>query len=268
MRLIASARTIMVTLRVAFRSSVTSRIGIVLSCMQTIVTIGVLFFIFRTAFAQTGVVNGVTFSVAMWSLAMYSFFWGIGTKNIAIDIAQGVKNGSIETHVVRPQHFLQHIVAFRLGRQVNTVVLQSGINIILVLCFVGAPILLMNAVWWLEVLSLFFCGALLGVLMYICVGLWAFWMEDIQPIIWITDKATMILGGAFVPVAMLPVNIQRIAEWSPFGAMISFVRAFNSNFGEIFFALLLPQLLWIGFFGCASVALWYSARKRISINGG
>lgn len=268
MRLIASARTAAVTLRLAFRSSMTGKVGIVLVCAQTVITSGVLFLIFGTAFAQKGVVNGITLSAAMWSLAMYSLFWGLGVKNIATDIAQGVKDGSIETHLVRPQHFLQHIVAFRVGRQVNAVLIQGCVNSILVLCFVGAPLLVMTAVWWLEVITLFLFGVVLGVLMYICVGLGAFWMEDVKPVTWIADKATMILGGAFVPVAMLPVSIQRIAEWSPFGATISFARAFSPNFGEIFFALLFSQLLWVSIFGCACVALWHSARNRISVNGG
>ena len=268
MQLIANIRSFAATFRISFRASLESKMSVAFSFANTVIVMGVLYGIFQVAFAQTGSIRGLTFPAAMWSLAMYSLWWGIGIRNVYGDIANSIKDGSIETRLVRPQHFLAYISAFRLGRQMNFLVLQILVNAALLLWFVGLPPVDPTLAWLASTVMLFLCGMLVASLLYMCIGLTTFWLDDSMPVMWIVDKSTMILGGSFVPVALLPPAVRRFAEWSPFGAIMSFAQAFSPDFSERFPSLLLSQLLWISLLGALCMLMWVRGRKKIAINGG
>ncbi len=268
MRLIANIRTFAATFRVSFRSSLESKMSVCFSFINTIIVTLILFGIFQVAFAQSGSIRGLTFSAAMWSLAMYSLWWGIGIRNVFTDISMSIKDGSIETRLVRPQHFLAYIAAFRLGKQVVFFLLQILVNGVLLFLLVGAPPVDPTAFWCLSIATLFLGGMIIALCMYACIGLTTFWLEDSQPVMWIVDKSTMILGGSFVPVALLPSMVRRFAEWSPFGAIMSFAQAFAPDFSERFPSLILSQMLWIVILGILCSTMWSMGRKNIAINGG
>lgn len=268
MRLIANIRAFAATFRVSFRASLESKMSVFFSFINTIVVTIALFGIFQIAFGNNGSIHRLTFAAAIWSLAMYSLWWGIGIRNIYNDIANTIKDGSIETRIVRPQHFLAYVVALRLGRQVNFFALQIIVNGVLLLWLVGLPPVDPTLAWFASVAALFVGGMMIALFMYICIGLTTFWLNDSMPVMWIIDKSTMILGGSFVPVALLPSSVRLFAEWSPFGAIMSFAQGFAPDFSERFWSLLLSQGIWVFVLGALCVTLWTQGRKKIAINGG
>ncbi len=268
MRLIANLRSFFTTLRVAYHASLDSKMSVVFSFVNSVVVTLVLFGIFQVAYSHTSTIRGVTFAAAMWSLAMYSLWWGIGIRNVYSDISNTIKDGSIETRLVRPQHYLAYVSALRLGRQVNFFAIQVLMNISLLLILVGLPPVSITFVWALSMSLLFLGGMAVAFLMYICIGLTTFWLEDSTPVMWVIDKSTMILGGSFVPVALLPAAVRSFAEWSPFGAIMLFAQAFAPNFSGRFPLLLLSQGIWICLLGVLCIFMWNAGRKKVAINGG
>lgn len=268
MRLIANLRCFVTTLRIAYRASLDSTMSIVFSFVNSLVVTLVLFGIFQVAFSHTGSIKGMTFPAAMWSLSMYSLWWGIGIRNIYSDISNTIKDGSIETRIVRPQHYLAYVLALRLGRQVNFFAIQVVMNVSLLLFLIGLPSVFVTPMWALSALALFLGGMTVAILMYICIGLTTFWLEDSTPVMWVVDKSTMILGGSFVPVALLPSAIRHFAEWSPFGAVMLFAQAFAPDFSDRFSRLFLSQTMWICILGLLCMYLWTNGRRKVAINGG
>lgn len=268
MRLTASLRSFFATFRIAFRSGIESRLNLVFLLVNTVVVMGVLFVVFQSAFAKTDSIHGVTFAAAIWSLSMYSIAWGFGARNMYGDTSDGIENGSIETRLVRPQHYLSYIVAFRLGKQFLFFILQIIVNLALLFWLVGLPPISGSVMWWLSIISLFAGGMMLSIFLYSCIGLTAFWIQNPMPVMWIVDKGVMILGGSFVPVALLPAVVRRFSEWSPFGAIMSFSQAFTPDFESRFWSLFIPQLIWIVIIGLLLMVLWTQGRKKIAINGG
>jgi len=268
MRLIASLRAFVATFRVSFRASAENTLSVVFQLVNSLVVTLALFGVFQMAFAQSGSIRGMTFSAAMWSLAMYSLWWGIGIRNVFTDISTSIKDGSIEMRLVRPQHYLLFVAAFRLGRQMVSFVSQILVYGALLMMLVGLPHIDPTAAWITSILALFFCGMTIAMFLYICIGLTTFWLEDSQPVMWIVDKSTMILGGSFVPVALLPNAVRRFAEWSPFGAIMSFAQAFAPGFSERFPSLILSQILWIVLLGLLCALMWNLGRRKVAINGG
>lgn len=268
MRLIASFPIFITIFRIAHRVSVDTKMSVVFSSLSSLIVTLVLFGIFQVAFSRTGDIRGLTFAATMWSLAMYSLWWGIGIRNIYSDISNTIKDGSIETRIVRPQHYLAYVLALRLGRQANFFIIQVFINSAVLFFLVGSPPVELSLVWIASIFSLFTCGMIVALLMYMCIGLTTFWLEDSTPVMWIVDKSTMVLGGSFVPVALLPPAVRTFAEWSPFGAIMSFAQAFAPDFSSRFGYLLFSQLLWIVVLGLLCFIMWSRGRKRIAINGG
>lgn len=268
MRLTANIRSFFTTFRIAFRSGIESRLNLLFLLANTVVVMGVLFVVFQSAFAKTGSIHGVTFAVAIWSLSMYSIAWGFGARNMYADVSNGIEDGSVETRLVRPQHFLSYIVAFRLGKQFTFFILQIVVNLALLSWLVGLPSVSGDFFWWISMITLFFGGMTLSIFLFSCIGLTAFWIQNPMPVMWIVDKSVMILGGSFVPIALLPVAVRRFSEWSPFGAIMSFSQAFTPDFESRFWSLFIPQLLWIVIIGVLLMVLWTQGRKKIAINGG
>lgn len=109
---------------------------------------------------------------------------------------------------------------------------------------------------------------MLASLLYTLVGLSAFWLEDAEPVYWISDKFVMLLGGAYVPVVLFPVWLKTIAIWLPFGGFTFVAQAFHPSFTALWSQLILSQLLWTIVLGGIVALVFRRARARVSINGG
>lgn len=268
MRLSASLRAFFVTARISMRVAVESRITIMFMLVATVATMISLFGVYSVALGKVGDVNGVTIGAALWSLSVYSIFWSTGVRYTYRDISDAIKNGSIELLLARPMHYLWYLAAWRSGRPVVGFVCQILMNGLLLLLFIGLPPVAFS-IWWLGAFVwLFVCGVLLSFLLFAMVGLTAFWIEDAQPVMWMVDKSVLVLGGAFVPVAMMPGALRRVAEWSPFGATLSSAQAFGPDFFARLPSLMFSQGVWLVVIGGACAVMWHRARVRVEVNGG
>jgi ABC-type uncharacterized transport system permease subunit len=100
------------------------------------------------------------------------------------------------------------------------------------------------------------------------VGLLSFWVEDINPVFWVVDKAVMILGGSYLPVALFPGLMYKIAVYSPFGASQFVSHASASAWFSEWPLLVGVQFFWIALFAVAVITVFNLARKKVSVNGG
>lgn len=255
-------------IRLIARSSIEQWTIVAFSLFSTVVLLFSLFAVYGFSMEKTGPVHGVSLVAVLWSISMYSMYWGVGMRNIFRDIANDVKDGTVELRLIRPIHYLYYVLLVRLGKQMIVIPFQIIVNIVLLSIFVGFPPIALTPIWFGSFLSLFVFGNFLAFLMFSCVGLSSFWIEEPMPIMWIVDKLVMVLGGAFVPIAFFPPVLRLITEWSPFGAMLGFSQAFTPEFLSHVPTLLFSQAVWIVMFGLLAMALWGSARKRLEVNGG
>jgi len=109
---------------------------------------------------------------------------------------------------------------------------------------------------------------MLSLIIYSIVGLLAFWVEDINPIFWVVDKAVMILGGSYLPVALFPKFMYNLALYSPFGASQFITHTVYDSWKTDWVLLIGLQLFWILVLGVALYLIFASARKKVSVNGG
>ncbi len=261
-------RTWCAVARLAARSTTERFAPLMFSVVCTVMTLFGLFTVYESSVGRAGTVRGMGLAAVLWSLAMYSVYWGVGTRYIFRDIADDVRDGSIEVRVLKPLHYLSWRIAHRLGKQIPMLGQQLTVNSMLLMTFVGAPDIMVSWTWAGAMFGLFLLGIAISVLLFTCVGLCAFWIENPNPVMWIVDKIVMIIGGAFVPIALFPNTLRTIAEWSPFGAMMSFSQAFTPDFLYRVPVLFFAQCVWIVIMACFLASMWHFAMRRVAINGG
>ncbi len=262
-----SIRTALTIARLAARSITERVLPQFIAFLCTIVTLYGLFTVYGSSIS-TGSVNDMGLAAVLWSLSMYSIYWGVGSRYIFRDISDDVKDGSIELRLVKPVHYLVWRVAHRLGRQIPMFGQQILVNSVFLMLYIGFPDIVVTPEWVMTVLGLFIVGITISLALYVAVGLCAFWIDNPLPVMWIVEKFVMIIGGAFVPIALFPSVLKSVVEWSPFGAMLAFSQAFTPNFLEHAPRLFASQLLWLlVMYGLVAI-MWHMALRRVAINGG
>jgi ABC-2 type transport system permease protein len=108
----------------------------------------------------------------------------------------------------------------------------------------------------------------LSLLVYAVVGLLAFWVEDIKPLFWIVDKAVMILGGSYLPVALFPAIMYNVAIWSPFGASQFMTHTVYESWKTGYAEMIGIQVFWVVLLGIVVAYMFSRAHKKVSVNGG
>ena len=85
---------------------------------------------------------------------------------------------------------------------------------------------------------------------------------------WFVDKAVMILGCSYLPVALFPAFMFKIALWSPFGASQFVTHTVSESWQTNWYQLVGIQLFWIVLLGLIVYFMFERAKQKVSVNGG
>lgn len=229
----------------------------------------VMLLIYRYAFNYLGrSINGINVNMAIWSIAIYHVLLYTQFRGIFSTINNEIRMGVLETQINKPYDYLIYKFWEHLGKGLPNLII-SLITVFPLLYFMtgGIPTSL-------SLLTVFgaFCitvaGILVSAMVYIFVALPALWIDDAQPFFWLVDKAIMVLGGAYIPLALLPNSFQTFANLTPFGAPMFTTQMFNPNFSNIWPSLLGVQIIWVILLSISISVLFSRAQLRLSINGG
>ncbi|MEK7570943.1 MAG: hypothetical protein AAB553_01600 [Patescibacteria group bacterium] len=229
----------------------------------------VLLLIYSYAFSYRGeAVNGITASVAIWSIVVYQILLFTQFRGIFRTISAEIKQGILEVHLNKPYQYLLYKFWEQLGKGLPIFLVSLLTAVPILLLLTGGPQVSLNTSMIVGGILLMFGGTLVSACLYILISLPALWIDDAEPFFWIVDKAVMILGGAYIPIALLPDNVQFFASVSPFGAPMFATQMFNPSFSSQWVALLTVQAFWISFFLLMIILVFHKAQKSLSVNGG
>ncbi len=233
--------------------------------LATLVVTGVTMTLYATAYKATSI-HTVSLAAALWSLGIAALL-RLSWRHLSNGIGEDVVQGTIALKVRYPLPYLGVVVADHIGRSTP--------------CFMALPFFVLFAVVMggvphveAPVLSTFlglllFCGgAVLSGMVYIMLGLNAFWIENAEPVLWIFEKTTLVLGGSVIPLALLPSTARNIIEFTPFAATGFAARAVNADFLAVAPKLIMVQAVWLILFGGLLFVIWRKAVRRLDVNGG
>lgn len=230
---------------------------------------GVLLILYYYIFStRGGVINGLTFQITAWSMFLYFAFMTLRLRDLATSIMQDIKSGTVEVLLSKPINYLSYRMWWQLGAGLYPFFVAVVLGTIALVVAVGIPAS-MSSWFFVGTLSIvFILGIILSLLVYAVVGLLAFWIEDIKPLYWIVDKAVMILGGSYLPVALFPKVMYQIAIWSPFGASQFVTHTVYDTWRTGYAEMIGIQVFWIVILGIIVSYMFGRAHKKVSVNGG
>lgn len=215
-----------------------------------------------------GVVNNTTYIIVAWSMFFYFAFSTLRLREIAKSIATDVQSGNVEVLFNKPVSYLLYRVWWQIGSGLYPFVVATILGSIALALIVGIPGSMKLMIFLPSLILVFLGASLLSLILYSIVGLLAFWVEEITPIFWIVDKSVMILGGSYLPVALFPAFMFKLAMYSPFGASQFVTHTVYDSWKSNWFILIGIQLFWCVALGCVAYVMYSKARLKVSINGG
>lgn len=228
-----------------------------------------VFFLYKNVYLLAPSVSSkIPIENAIWSMSMYFVVFWLGFRNLERKFRKDIKSGDVEMYLLRPMHYVLQKIMQQFGEGILPFVFSLITSFFISYLLVGFPII--NApfnLFILAVVIIFFLSQILTIFIYTLVGLSSFWLEDSEPIYFIVSKLIMIFGGAWVPVAFFPILLQRVAEYSPFGASMSLVFAMYPNFMDRFSFLAMINIFWIFILGTLVYFVSKNAYKKLSVNG-
>lgn len=212
-------------------------------------------------------ISGFTIAMVVWSLMLVQSLSTSTKPSIARKIQDEIKEGTIDLKICRPYSFMFFYFFEMLGKFFSSATVNLLVGFLAVFILVG-PIKLTIAGLVFGLILLFF-GILLDFLTHYIIGLLAFWIEDIQPLIWINGKATFIMGGMVFPIALFPSGFRKIVELLPFSQLYyGASRTFVSFDHSLFVKYLLTQLIWIVIYFTIATLIYRKGVRNVNINGG
>ena len=214
-----------------------------------------------------GTINGVDYATTLWSMFIYFCIMTLNTRQIYKLTMNDVKSGNVEMFLNKPVNYVVLTFYKIIGQGIYSFTVISVLGSIAMVLLVGVPEV--NLVIFIPTFIItFILGSILGLIMYSIIGLLAFFMQDVRPIHWITDKLVMVLGGSYLPVALFPPFMKFLAFISPFGAINFTSSTVYSSWNNEFIIRILLQIVWIIVFGFLLIYVYKKAREKAMINGG
>ena len=197
----------------------------------------------------------------LWYLAITE--WIVFTAGARYrEIEREVVSGTIESELLRPlPHGLATLARWAGGCSYQTGVLAAvGVAAAWAITGSGPP---HSGLAPLMVLS----GALAITLILLCqlqLGYAAVWLGSSAPLFWVWQKLLFVFGGLLFPLLLYPAALRRVAESSPFAAMLSGPAAlvFGRDAPGIV-TVLCGQFVWLAVLGALTAAVGRWAMSRL-----
>ncbi len=230
---------------------------------------GVLLILYWYVFRLNGgTINNTTFFVAAWSIFFYFAFSVFRLRDISRLIMQDVQTGNVELLFSKPISYLAYRMWWQIGLGLYSFLIISFLGSIVLFLLIGLPATMTIGIFLPTLFLAIIFGVVLSLLLYSLVGILAFWIEDINPVFWIVDKTVMILGGSYLPVALFPKFMYKIALFSPFGASQFVTHSVYTTWQTEWYMRIGTQIFWIIIIAAIVLVLFNQARKKVSVNGG
>ena len=157
---------------------------------------------------------------------------------------------------------------WQVGSGLYSFVVVTIVTSIALILILGIPSTMTFGIFLPSLVLTFICASVLTLFLYSIVGLLSFWVEDINPVFWIVDKAVMILGGSYLPIALFPPFLYKISLFSPFGASQFVTHTVYRSWQTNWYQFVGIQLFWIILTGLVVYFMFRKAKQKLSVNGG
>ena len=253
--------------RMGVRSVYAFRMWAYLGILQVFFQLLLVKAIWQAVYGDEGSLNGVPVE------AMIAYLTVVGLLNFMIypiladEIHTRIDQGQVAIDMVRPIGFIRQMLALELGHSV-------GRWLLLVIVIPGLTLLGSltppSPFTLLIFLVSFTLAFVVSILIWLLVGLSAFWLMNIAGMRSMVGLVGSFFAGSLIPVWFMPGPLRVLVEWLPFQA-ITFLPAsiyVGQATGTEMWRALVIQVAWIAILGMAVACTWRKAQVRLVIQGG
>jgi ABC-2 type transport system permease protein len=254
-------------IRMRVREFYTFRANIPFSCIIFAVQLYVLREVWAAVYDGRAELHGVAAQTLLVYLSLGKLQQMLFSTGIAWNIQQRVLSGNVAINLLRPFGFLPQMI----GMQIGEVVFALPLLVVFVpiTALVGAlnPPSPEGMLLYLVSLVLAF---LVNMLIWMHIGLLAFWMLQVNGVRAMLSIAQGFLAGALVPLWLMPSGLRTVLEILPFQATV-FLPASIYTGARHGTETLIPlgiQLIWIVILSLTVTLMWQRAQHKIVVQGG
>jgi ABC-2 type transport system permease protein len=153
----------------------------------------------------------------LWYLALTEWVV-LSLHGVQVEMERDIQSGQIFSLLSKPWSYPLSQYMEALGHSFANFLILGGGAVGLAWGLSGS---FLPGPWtFLRFVPLLWSAVMLGMIFQTIMGLFAFWMLDVQPLAWIWQKAIFILGGLLLPLSFYPDWLERLAMFTPFPAML------------------------------------------------
>lgn len=195
--------------------------------------------------------------IRTWTTAWASFFVG-----------DDIRNGKISMYLSKPLSYFGDQLMNNVAEKVQRTIILLPIIVVFALFFGGFSISVVPLQGVAFMVS-WLCAAALYFMIDVCIGMLAFWMDEVYSIIKLYMVAGSLFSGRLIPLEFLPGTLHNISMVLPFRFTLSFPL-------EILLHKLTPtetvlglgiQLAWLAASIILYKILWKKGLKRYTASG-
>ncbi|MCD5416320.1 ABC-2 family transporter protein [Candidatus Bipolaricaulota bacterium] len=251
-------------IHVEFLAATRYRTNLVIQLIGSLMTVVVLLFFWRAVFFARATIEGLDWPFMLRYVILVQFIiCATQPTNIARELSDKVRDGSLATQIVRPFGLLWYLVC----RILAAIVWQ--------LLWIGAPLVLIGfslrlgpeTPTYLVLLPISLVLAfLMNTAVEITIGLAAFWFRRNEGIIHARDFLFSLFSGALLPLVLFPGPLQRVLDFLPFKASIDVPVGFYLGYSHP--VALLYQGIWALIAWAVCWLVFRRALRRFDALGG
>ena len=211
-----------------------------------------------------------TVRIMTYALLSFPIQRFVGLWFMDYEIASDIRNGQINSFLLRPINYLYYRWTLVAGRKV---IMFMSVTIPYIIIFYVLRHSILPPINWGAILyCIIFCifGLFLNFLITYCAGLVAFWLLDVSSLFFIYYIMSFFLAGGMFPLDMMPKPIYQAMQFLPFQYMGFFqIKIYLGDFyGEKTFWGLIILAGWILCFLGIAKLLWNAGTRKYSAYGG
>ena len=256
-----------------FKSELMSNMQYIFNVLIGFITYFIVIFIFSNLWSyiysdSSNLINGYSMQQMIWYVIVTEILWYMTSgRKLCKKISNDVKSGNIAYNINKPYNYVGYSLANHLGSSTLRGILYTVAGMIMGLLLLG-PIKDFNFITVPFIILSIVLATIINVLLVICIGLSAFWLEDSGPIYWIYSKLILVFGTMF-PIEYFPKIVQTILNYSPvyvttYGPAKLFVD-FNYN---SLILILIAQVIYLVFSVLLANLIYRKGVLKLNVNGG
>jgi ABC-2 type transport system permease protein len=228
------------------------------------VILGVFSSLWRAA-GEAGLPMGADSKQLLWYLAVTEWIT-LSTPQVHLEIQDTIRRGDVVYRLGRPTSFVLGELATGLGQLAVRLPVLGLTAFVCALWFTGwVPPPAALAI----VLPFGIAAAVMLTTLHVWIGLLAFWLQDLSPVYWVSQKLLFVLGGMMLPLHFYPTVVQRLAALTPFPVLLAAPASFVFGDGAMTAGALAVRLaLWSCVIALGVRWTFRRAAARLVINGG